>query len=554
MSVDFALIVFSIVAILAFFSFLTGRDTFLSFFSLLLTGATASLISSELKSDPRTGLLQIMIFSFLIFNFLLSRIEVLRNIKFGIYGTALSTFMLLAVGSANFSMYDFEFSLHSTTTWILPIMGTLIFVTSELLSGIFSQFVGFETRVSFQQLIQLFLLSIALFVGFFLASYFGLFLIALGYIASSFYQEDQAPNSGFSLLILSLTPFLSTLAGLDIIDISIGKNLFGLMSGFAGIWYLYVLSQSKVNPIAFSMIGYILHLVFSVVIIILGSQKADLGGLDTYLAYLVGSAIALTVYHDFKLTQLVYPSLIGIGMYFGPKVTETITPSNNKGPATENIKGKGKSQVPKDSFSAKGLSIDELVGEYEIISTTSIINFSLGPKGGITTGKIQGFTGSVKIDEITGSSLFSVTLPVKKLTTNNELRDESLMEKAYFNVGKYPSMKFRSKKLISKDDYYELDGEFSMIGETNPLKVQVKYIGSVVKDGVKTPQFIGKASINRTTFGMKADSKEGNIVDFDFKMELKKKTEKEAKKSEGKPKKKSGSAENRRDRSRRNSD
>ena len=554
MSVDFALIVFSIVAILAFFSFLTGRDTFLSFFSLLLTGATASLISSELKSDPRTGLLQIMIFSFLIFNFLLSRIEVLRNIKFGVYGTALSTFMLLSVGAASFSMYDFEFSLHSTTIWILPIIGTLIFVTSELLSGIFSQFVGFETRASFQQLIQLFLLSIALFVGFFLASYFGLFLIALGYIASSFYREDQTANSGFSLLILSLTPFLSTLAGLDVIDVSIGKNLFGLMSGFAGIWFLYVLAQSKVNPIAFSMIGYILHLVFSVVIIIMGTQKADLGGIDTYLAYLVGSALALTVYHDFKLTQLVYPSLLGIGMYFGPKAPETISPSNKKDSVTENVPGKAKSKVQKDSFSAKGLSIDELVGEYEIISSSSIVNFSLGPKGGITSGKIQGFTGSVKIDEKTGSSLFSVILPVKKLTTNNELRDESLMEKAYFNVGKYPSMKFKSKKLISKNDYYELDGDFTMIGESNPLKVQVKYIGSILKDGVKTPQFIGKASINRTNFGMKADSKEGNIVDFEFTIELKKKAEKEAKKSDAKPKKKGNSADNRGERSRRNSD
>ena len=140
------------------------------------------------------------------------------------------------------------------------------------------------------------------------------------------------------------------------------------------------------------------------------------------------------------------------------------------------------------------------------------------------------------------------------MTTNNELRDESLMEKAYFNGGKYPSMKFKSKKLISKNDYYELDGEFTMIGETNPLKVQVKYIGSVVKDGVKIPQFIGKASINRTTFGMKADSKEGNIVDFDFKIELQKKKVKDDKKSEGKPKKKGGSADNRRERSRRNSD
>lgn len=553
MSVDFALIVFSIVAILAFFSFLTGRDTFLSFFSLLLAGATASLISSELKTDPRTGLLQIMIFSFLIFNFLLSRIEVLRNIKFGVYGTALSTFMLLAVGSDSFSMYDFEFSLHATTTWILPIIGTLIFVTSELLSGVFSQFVGFETRSSFQQLTQLFLLSISLFAAFFLASYFGLFLVAIGYIASSFYREDQTANSGFSLLMFALIPFLATLSGIEIIDVSIGKNLFGLMSGFAGIWFLYILSQSKVNPIAFSMIGYILHLVGSVVIITLGSQKADLGGMDTYLGYLIGSAIALTVYHDFKLTQLVYPSLIGIGIYFGPKATDAKPATETKNESTENVSFKGKKGTKKDPFAVKGLSIDELVGEYDIISSTSVIHFSLGPKGGITEGKIEGFNGAIKIDEKTSGSIFSVTIPVKKLTTNNDLRDESLMEKAYFNEGKYPTMKFKSKKLVPVNDYYELNGEFTMIGESNPLKVQLKYIGSIEKDGVKIPQFIGKASINRTTFGMKADSKEGNIVDFDFKIELKKKKDKE-KKSDPKPKKKDRDADSRRERSRRNPD
>jgi hypothetical protein len=93
-----------------------------------------------------------------------------------------------------------------------------------------------------------------------------------------------------------------------------------------------------------------------------------------------------------------------------------------------------------------------------------------------------------------------------------------------------------------------------MLGETKPLKVKLKYVGSSVKDGVNVPQFIGKASINRTTFGMKADSKEGNIVDFDFKIELQKKKVKEDKKSEDKPKKKERSADSRRERPRRNSD
>lgn len=556
MSVDFALIVLSIVAVLAFFSYLTGRDTFLSFFSLLLACGATSLISSELKTDPRTGLLQIMVFAFLLFNFLLSRVEVLRNIKFGVYGTALSTLMLLTVGRGNFSLYDFEFSYFSMGIWILPILGSLVYVGSELLSGILSQFVGFETRSSFQQLSQLFLVSIVAFVGFFFASYFGLFLVGIGYIASSFYREDHTPNIGFSLLTLALIPFISTLVGIDTIDISLGKNLFGLFAGFSGVWFLFILSQSKINPIAFSMFGYILHLIFSVLLLMLGTQKADLGGVEPFLAYLTGSALAFAVYHEFKLTQLVFPSLICAGIYFGPKVNGLAKDSEN--PASANATSTSKSSLAKkakpDPFIVKGLSMDELIGEYVIDDKTSIINFSLGPKGGKTEGEIKNFSGTVKIDEKTGSSSFNVTLPVKNLTTSNDLRDESLMEKTYFNVVKYPKMTYKSKKLAKIDDYYELDGEFTLLGVTKPLKVKIKYSGSIDKEGVKVPVFIGKAALDRTKFGMSPDSKEGNLVEFDLRIELKKSEKKaEEKEKEPKPKKKNKKRENS-SRSRRDSD
>jgi polyisoprenoid-binding protein YceI len=556
LSVDFALIVLSIVAVLAFFSYLTGRDTFLSFFSLLLACGATSLISSELKTDPRTGLLQIMVFAFLLFNFLLSRVEVLRNIKFGVYGTALSTLMLLTVGRGNFSLYDFEFSYFSMGIWILPILGSLVYVGSELLSGILSQFVGFETRSSFQQLSQLFLVSIVAFVGFFFASYFGLFLVGIGYIASSFYREDHTPNIGFSLLTLALIPFISTLVGIDTIDISLGKNLFGLFAGFSGVWFLFILSQSKINPIAFSMFGYILHLIFSVLLLMLGTQKADLGGVEPFLAYLTGSALAFAVYHEFKLTQLVFPSLICAGIYFGPKVNGLAKDSEN--PASANATSTSKSSLAKkakpDPFIVKGLSMDELIGEYVIDDKTSIINFSLGPKGGKTEGEIKNFSGTVKIDEKTGSSSFNVTLPVKNLTTSNDLRDESLMEKTYFNVVKYPKMTYKSKKLAKIDDYYELDGEFTLLGVTKPLKLKIKYSGSIDKEGVKVPVFIGKAALDRTKFGMSPDSKEGNLVEFDLRIELKKSEKKaEEKEKEPKPKKKNKKRENS-SRSRRDSD
>jgi polyisoprenoid-binding protein YceI len=241
---------------------------------------------------------------------------------------------------------------------------------------------------------------------------------------------------------------------------------------------------------------------------------------------------------------LVFPSLICVGIYFGPKVNGTLNEAEQTttANATGFSKTKSSQKTKADPFIVKGLSIDELIGEYEIDDKTSVINFSLGPKGGKTEGEIKNFSGTVKIDEKTGSSSFTVTLPVKNLTTNNDLRDKSLMEKGYFNAGKYPKMTYKSKKLVKIDDYYELDGEFSMLGVSKSLKVKVKYTGSIDKEGVKVPVFIGKAAVDRTQFGMSPDSKEGNSVEFDLRIELKKSEKKEEPKKEPKkeekPKKK----------------
>jgi hypothetical protein len=93
------------------------------------------------------------------------------------------------------------------------------------------------------------------------------------------------------------------------------------------------------------------------------------------------------------------------------------------------------------------------------------------------------------------------------------------------------------------------------------LKVKVKYTGNIEKDGESRPVFIGQATIDRTQFGMSPDSKEGNVVTFDFSIELKKvekkkeeKTEKKAEPKKTEKKKTSKKKDNRSARSRRNSD
>jgi polyisoprenoid-binding protein YceI len=157
-------------------------------------------------------------------------------------------------------------------------------------------------------------------------------------------------------------------------------------------------------------------------------------------------------------------------------------------------------------------------GNYKIEKENIDFTFELGPKGGRTKGKFKALVGDVKVAEQIENSEFDVKLNVLDLTTMNKFRDESLMGAEYFNVAKFPLITFKSKKLVAKNDLYELTGEFTMLGVKKSQIVNVKLV-SGTGEGVK-PVLIGKGSIDRTMFGMKPDPKEGNVVDFRFTIQL----------------------------------
>ena len=71
--------------------------------------------------------------------------------------------------------------------------------------------------------------------------------------------------------------------------------------------------------------------------------------------------------------------------------------------------------------------------------------------------------------------------------------------------------------MVAEDDYYTISGDFEMLGIKQNVDVNVKYLG---KNEKGVPILIGKSSLDRTLFGMKPDPKEGNVVDFQFKIEL----------------------------------
>jgi polyisoprenoid-binding protein YceI len=165
-------------------------------------------------------------------------------------------------------------------------------------------------------------------------------------------------------------------------------------------------------------------------------------------------------------------------------------------------------------------SLELVKGVWTCIPEKSVISFELGPKGSVTEGAIKNIQGSFTIPDKVGQSSFDVIIQVKELTTFNEYRDESLMEDSWLKSSAFPEMHFSSKSLVRKGELYKATGKFEMIGNTNNQTITFKYMGKGTFKGKETIILAGNAIIDRTLYGMESDSKIGNSVSFNFKIEL----------------------------------
>src|SRR5271154_6979544 len=74
----------------------------------------------------------------------------------------------------------------------------------------------------------------------------------------------------------------------------------------------------------------------------------------------------------------------------------------------------------------------------------------------------------------------NLTAEIESITTNNEQRDAHLRNADFFEVEKFPELKFRSIKLVKTDsDTFDLYGELTLRGIAKPVKLQVEFNGAV---------------------------------------------------------------------------
>lgn len=147
-----------------------------------------------------------------------------------------------------------------------------------------------------------------------------------------------------------------------------------------------------------------------------------------------------------------------------------------------------------------------------------------------TRGTFGDFDGTVNFD---GANLekgaADITIQMASINTENDARDNHLRSADFFDVEKFPTMTFKSKKITAgKDNSFIMTGDLTMKGVTREVRIECELNGTMSdpKGGTRAG-FSGSTTINRQDFGVSFNSAladgslvVGNDVDIQLEIEL----------------------------------
>ncbi len=121
-------------------------------------------------------------------------------------------------------------------------------------------------------------------------------------------------------------------------------------------------------------------------------------------------------------------------------------------------------------------------------------------------GRFNAVTGKFVLDaDRPANSFIEVTIKTDSIDTNSAGRDKHMKGPQFFNVQKFPEMTFKSTKITKSGDHtYKVEGEFTLLGKTLPLTVQIEHVGEGRTFMGQRSGFFTTFTIKRSEFGMSA--------------------------------------------------
>ena len=144
-------------------------------------------------------------------------------------------------------------------------------------------------------------------------------------------------------------------------------------------------------------------------------------------------------------------------------------------------------------------------GTWQIDAAHSSVSFSARHLGlSKVRGSFDEFEGSITIGDEPEGSRIEVQIATGSIRTGQAQRDEHLRSPDFLDVAGAPDMTFRSTRVERKGSDWLLEGDLTIRGTTNPVTLDVEYLG-VADDPMSGGQrmaFEAVTSIDRRDFGL----------------------------------------------------
>jgi len=99
-----------------------------------------------------------------------------------------------------------------------------------------------------------------------------------------------------------------------------------------------------------------------------------------------------------------------------------------------------------------------------------------------------------------------VEIDAKSVFTSNRKRDEHLRSGDFFNVSKHPKLTFVSNKIRTVGDKVIVDGTLEILGKKKNISIPFEVTKTENGEGKKMVAYKGSTTIDRTEFGVGANS------------------------------------------------
>ena len=111
MQITFIYIILCLVFVLSIFTFVSGKSDIKRVNGVFLSIAATLILIDQFQEDERLFKLQVLLISFVLLHFFLSRTEFFKKLNFGFIGVALTSLFFLLIGPDVFHYNDFDISL-----------------------------------------------------------------------------------------------------------------------------------------------------------------------------------------------------------------------------------------------------------------------------------------------------------------------------------------------------------------------------------------------------------------------------------------------------------